>query len=88
MHPAPFREPRLLERGTEKDAEHGPGAAQAIGSLRRVHPLQCRSMAVLPEAVPARVLQSKVVTRIHSVLVLSEHKGGFFLGGNIFGTHY
>jgi hypothetical protein len=25
--------------GTVKEAEHGPGAAQAIGSLRRVRPL-------------------------------------------------
>ena len=36
--------------GTEDEAEHGPGAAQAIGSLRRGRPLKRRSMLVLPEA--------------------------------------
>mgnify|MGYP006898701445 CR=1 FL=1 len=30
---SPFREPRLVEWGTERCTEHGPGAAQAIGSL-------------------------------------------------------
>ena len=52
----PFREPRLVERGTDKFAEHGPGAAQAIGSLRRVRPLTRRSMLVLPKAGIVRCL--------------------------------
>ena len=34
----PFREPRLVERGTDRQAEHGPGAAWARGSPRRVRP--------------------------------------------------
>ena len=50
----PSREPRLVERGTEEAAEHGPGAAQVISSLRRVRPLKRRSMVVLPEAQAAR----------------------------------
>ena len=29
-----------MERGTEKDAEHGPGAGMAIGSHSRVRPLK------------------------------------------------
>ena len=52
----PFREPRLVERGTDRFAEHGPGAAQAIGSLRRVRPLTRRSMLVLPKAGIVRCL--------------------------------
>ena len=36
----PVREPRLVERGTEKDPEHGPGAGMAIGSHSRVRPLK------------------------------------------------
>ena len=59
----PFREPRLVEWGTEKAAEHGLGAAQATGSLRRVRPLSRRSMLVLPEALFVRKARSKVVTR-------------------------
>ena len=50
----PFREPRLVEWGTERCAEHGPGAAQAIGSLRRGRPLSRRSMLVLPKAAAVR----------------------------------
>ena len=40
----------------KEQAEDGPGAAQAIGSLCRVRPLMRRSMLVLPEAVFARKL--------------------------------
>ena len=58
-----FREPRLVEWGTAKMSEDGLGAAQAIGSLRRVRPLLRRSMLVLPEAVFVRRLRNKVVTR-------------------------
>ena len=54
--PMPSREPRLVERGTDTQAEHGPGAAQATGSLRRERPLSRRSMLVLPEAVSVREL--------------------------------
>ena len=50
----PFREPRLVEWGMEESREDGLGAAQAIGSLRRVRPLTRRSMLVLPEAVFVR----------------------------------
>ena len=35
----PVREPRLVERGTEKEAEHGLGAGMPIGSHPRVRPL-------------------------------------------------
>ena len=52
----------------KSEAEHGPGAAGAIGSLRRVRPLKRRSMLVLPEAVFARKLRNKVVTRFSSSL--------------------
>jgi hypothetical protein len=53
---SPFREPRLVEWGTAEMSEHGPGAAQATGSLRRVRPLLRRSMLVLPEAAAVRLL--------------------------------
>jgi len=58
-----FREPRLVEWGTKEMAEHGLGAAQATGSLRRVRPLPRRSMLVLPEASFVRRARNKVVTR-------------------------
>ena len=60
---SPFREPRLVEWGTAEMSEHGPGAAQATGSLRRVRPLLRRSMLVLPEAFFVRKARNKVVTR-------------------------
>jgi hypothetical protein len=46
----PFREPRLVEWGTDSCAEHGPGAAQAISSLGRVRPLKRRRVLARPEA--------------------------------------
>ena len=52
----PFREPRLVRWGTVENAEHGPGAAQAIGSLRRERPLLRRGMLVLSEAMSVRAL--------------------------------
>ena len=52
----PFREPRLVEWGTEEAVEHGLGAAQATGSLRRGRPLPRRSMLVLPKAAFVRML--------------------------------
>ena len=52
----PFREPRLVEWGTEERTEDGLGAAQAIGSLRRGRPLPRRSMLVLPKAAFVRML--------------------------------
>ena len=52
----PFREPRMVGWGADRDAEDGPGAAQAIGSLRRVRPLPRRSMLVLSEAMAVRSL--------------------------------
>ena len=75
----PFREPRLVERGTDRRVEHGPGAAQVIVSLRRVRPLKRRSMLVLPEAQVVRLVRSKVVTRFYPVLVHAVHMGGFFV---------
>ena len=59
----PFREPRMVEWGTEEMAEDGLGAAQATGSLRRERPLLRRSMLVLPEAFFVRKARNKVVTR-------------------------
>ena len=52
--PSAFREPRVVEWGTIKQAEHGPGAVRAIGSPYRVRPLVRRSMLVLPEAITVR----------------------------------
>ena len=52
----PFQRAPVGGMGYGADAEHGLGAVQAIGSLRRGHPLQCRSMLVLPEAVFVRKL--------------------------------
>ena len=71
------REPRWLGWGTDRDAEDGLGAAQAIGSLRRECPLQRRSMLVLHEAAFVRKLRNKVVTRFLSVLVLFLAQGCF-----------
>jgi len=59
----PFREPRQVERGTDRFAQDGLGAAQAIGSLRRVRPLPRRSMLVLCNSAIAENPQNKVVTR-------------------------
>ena len=36
----PVREPCLVEMGTEKHAEHGPGAGVPIGRHARVRPLK------------------------------------------------
>ena len=63
MHLITVQRARLVERGTEEYAEHGLGAAQATGSLRRVRPLPRRSMLVLPEASFVRRARNKVVTR-------------------------
>ena len=74
----PVREPRWMRWGTDRVAEDGLGAAQAIGSLRREHPLQCGSMLVLHEAVSVRTLRNKVVTRFYSVLVPLWRKDVFY----------
>ena len=36
----PVREPCLVEMGTGKEAEHGPGAGVSIGRHSRVRPLK------------------------------------------------
>ena len=60
-----------------QQVEHGPGAAGAIGSLRRVRPLKRRSMLVLHEAVFARKLRNKVVTRNFYPSLCLKHEDGF-----------
>ena len=75
----PFREPRLVEWGTEEAVEHGLGAAQATGSLRRVCPLQHRSMLVLPEVQSVRIARNKVVTRKIVRPCAVEAQGRFLL---------
>jgi len=50
LHPI-TREPRQLKRGMARCAEHGLGAARAIGSPRRVRPSSRRSMLVLYKAM-------------------------------------
>ena len=51
----PFREPRLVERGTEEAAEHGLGAGMSIGRLPRVRPLK-RFEANTRHCEPVRTL--------------------------------
>ena len=78
----PFSEPRMVRGGADRSDEHGPGAAQAIGSLRRERPLTRRGMSVPAEAMSVRTLQNKVVTRFFSrPCIRFRIQGRFLLGG-------
>ena len=77
-----------MRAGTEGTVEHGLGAAQAIGSLRRERPLTRRGMSVPAEAMSVRPLQNKVVTRFSVVLVSVFGYRDFFVGRYEIGTHH
>ena len=82
----PFREPRLVGWGTEEMAEHGPGAAQAIGSLRRVRPLTRRRVLARPEASAVTQGRIKVVTRLffnRPCVCFTQGRFSFFLRGTL-----
>ena len=66
-------------------AEHGPGAAGAIGSLRRVRPLKRQSLLVLGEAVSREGTAKQGGNTVHSVLVLIGTRTFFFFRRDILG---
>ena len=68
----------------KRQAEDGPGAAEAIGSFRRVRPLKRRSMLVLREAVSREGTVKQGGNTVSSVLVRDAQGRFLFFKEGIF----